>query len=165
MAEQVDLETRIQRWEDIEAIKRLKYRYARCLDYKDWEQMAECFVEDATVNYSDGKFSFQGVKAIIDFLKENLGSHDRITFHQNTHPEIEITGPTTAKGTWAMRDYVIDKSLNISVSGAAFYYDEYVKRGGEWKIKSTGYTRVFEEIGGRAGLTLTATKEYTSSGT
>src|SRR3972149_6736167 len=153
MAERADLEARIQRLEDIEAIKRLKYRYARCLDHRDWDQMAECFIQEAAVNYSDGKFSFQGVNAIISFLKETLGSHDRITFHQNAHPEIEITGPTTAKGAWAMRDYVIDKSLNIGVSGAAFYYDEYVKVKGEWKIKSTGYTRVFEEIGNRAGLT------------
>jgi hypothetical protein len=59
-----------------------------------------------------------------------------------------------------MQDYVIDKVFNIFVRGAAFYYDEYVKESGQWKIKSTGYTRLYEEMGSREGLTLTATKEY-----
>ena len=165
MAEQADLEARIQRLEDIEAIKRLKYKYARCLDCKDWDRLAECFTEDAVVDYSQGKFHYEGTKAILQFLTDNLGSHDRITSHQMCQPEIELTSPTTANGSWAMRDYVIDKTLNIGVSGAAFYYDEYVKRDGEWRMKSTGYTRIFEEIGGRAGLTLTAVKEYGTPGT
>ena len=146
--------------EDIEAIKKLKCKYARCLDSKDWDQMAECFTEDAVVDYSGGQFHYEGVKAILQFLKENLGSFDRITSHQMSQPEIEFASSTMARGIWAMRDYVIDKVLNIAVSGAAFYDDQYVKVGGQWKIKSTGYTRIFEEIGSRAGLTLTAVKEY-----
>ena len=31
---------------EIEAIKRLKYKYFRCLDSKRWAELAECFVED-----------------------------------------------------------------------------------------------------------------------
>jgi hypothetical protein len=33
--------------------------------------------------------------------------------------------------------------------GAAFYHDEYVKINGEWKIQSTGYDRIFEEMWSR----------------
>jgi len=50
---------------ELEAIKRLKYKYMRCLDQKRWEEMAECFTEDATAAYSGGKYSFQGKKAIL----------------------------------------------------------------------------------------------------
>jgi hypothetical protein len=32
------------------------------------------------------------------------------------------------------------------LNGAAFYHDEYVKVDGEWKIRSTGYERLYEEI-------------------
>ena len=163
MAKPADLEARIGVLEAINAIKKLKYKYARCLDSKQWDKMAECFTEDATTDYSDGKFKFQGVEAIMQFLEENLGSHSRVTAHHVGQPEIEITSDTTAKGTWTMHDYVIDTSMNISLRGAAFYYDEYVKQDGEWKIKSTGYTRVFEEMASREGITLTATKQYSSA--
>ena len=47
----------------------------------------------------------------------------------------------------------------IPLRGAAFYEDEYVKLDGEWKIKSTGYRRTYEEIQPRkevTGLKLTA---------
>ena len=160
MAETPDLESRIRTLEDLEAIKNLKYKYARCLDSKDWDTMAECFVKDATTNYADGKYQFQGVEAIMAFLKENLGSHERVTIHQNHHPEIDVTSETSAKGTWVMYDYVIEKSMNLFLRGAAFYHDEYVRDEGRWKIKSTGYSRIFEEMGNREGLALTAVMEY-----
>ena len=33
---------------ELEAIKRLTYRYIRCLDLKRWDELQECVVEDAT---------------------------------------------------------------------------------------------------------------------
>ena len=45
---------------DIEAIKRVKYKYLRCLDQKLWEEMAEVFTDDAVAAYSGGKYSFDG---------------------------------------------------------------------------------------------------------
>ena len=133
---------------EIAAIKRLKYKYLRCLDCKLWEEMAECFTEDATTSYSGGKYSFQGRAKIIEFLKQGLGN-SRPSMHQAHQPEIDITSPTTAKGTWALEDYVIDTKTDTSIRGSAFYHDEYVKVKGEWKIKSTGYDRVFEELWSR----------------
>jgi hypothetical protein len=61
------------------------------------------------------------------------------------HPEIELTSETTARGTWALEDTVIEKGAGWELRGAAFYADEYVKRGGSWLIRHTGYTRIFEE--------------------
>jgi hypothetical protein len=69
--------------------------------------------------------------------------------HQGHHPEIELTSDTTAKGIWSLQDYVIDRKGNTHLRGASFYYDEYVKVNGEWKIKLAGYERIFEEIGDR----------------
>jgi len=42
---------------EIEAIKRLKYKYLRCIDQKRWDELAETFTEGATCSYGDGKFS------------------------------------------------------------------------------------------------------------
>jgi bile-acid 7alpha-dehydratase len=41
---------------------------------------------------------------------------------------------------------VIDTRSNTTLRGASFYHDEYVKEGGAWKLKSTGYERTFEEM-------------------
>jgi hypothetical protein len=134
---------------EIEAIKRLKYKYFRCLDCKQWDEMAQCFTEDAVTSYSGGKYAFEGRDTIMGFLAKGLGSH-MISMHHGHHPEIELTSETTATGIWALQDYVIDLKHNTSLMGAAFYRDEYVKMNGEWKIKYTGYERTFEEISSRA---------------
>lgn len=156
MADVSELEARMKKLEraqavrdDIEAIKRLKYRYFRCLDSKLWDDLAQCFTEDATTSYSGGKYTYQGRDAIMKFLSEGLGP-TMISMHHGHHPEIEITGKTTARGIWALHDYVIVTQSNVSLRGASFYHDEYVKVRGEWKIKHTGYDRVFEEIWDRS---------------
>ena len=159
MAGLANLETRIRRLEDllasneargkrleeIQAIKRLKYKYFRTLDYKQWDEMAECFAEDATTSYHDGEYQQKGIYAIMKFLQRGLAQYHFFGFHQGHNPEIEITSNTTATGIWALHNYMIDTKENRGLLIGAFYYDEYVKANGEWKMKSTGYERIFEE--------------------
>jgi len=144
---------------EIEAIKRLKYRYCRCLDEKRWQELEQCLTKDATSSYSDGKYSFTDRAGIMSFLREALGLASRISSHRVHQPEIDFTSPTTATGIWALDDVVIETDAGVTIRGAAFYRDEYVKVGGEWKIKSSGYTRIYEEMESRAdtpSLRLTA---------
>jgi len=131
---------------EIEAIKRLKYRYMRCLDQKRWEEIRDCFVDDATAAYSGGKYTFAGRDAICDFFAQSMGSPGFLSSHRVHHPEIDLTGPDTATGIWALEDVVVDVDRNFTLRGAAFYTDEYVKVGGAWKIKHTGYERTYEEV-------------------
>ena len=137
--------------EEIEAIKRLKYKYLRCVDCKLWDELAECFIPDATTSFSSGDYSYQGVDAIINFLKECL-TPKWLSMHQGHQPEIELTSDTTATGTWSFEDYVIMLDWGLSLHGAGFYHDEYVKVNGQWKIKHTGYDRLFEETWNRADI-------------
>ena len=134
---------------EIEAIKRLKHRYMRCVDQKLWDELAECFVEDATAAYGGGKYSYTGRDAIMDFLRRSMGADSFHSSHRVTQPEIDLTSPTSARGVWALNDVVIDTQFDITISGAAFYEDEYVKVDGEWKIKHTGYKRTYEEMQSR----------------
>jgi hypothetical protein len=146
---------------DIEAIKRLKYAYLRALDLKQWDEMAACFTEDATAAYSDGRFSFTGLEKIMEFLRMALDSPTKITVHRAQQPEIDLTSETTATGTWALDDVVIDTAGNTTLRGSAFYRDEYVKTAAGWKIRHTGYQRIYEEIEARAdspSLKLTANR-------
>ncbi len=135
--------------QEIEAIKRLKYRYCRALDQKRWDELGACLTEDCRSAYGDGHFSFDGRHAILDFLRDALGPMTRISSHRVHQPEIDLTSPTTATGTWALDDVVIETEAKLTIRGAAFYQDEYVKVGGEWKIAKTGYRRIYEEMESR----------------
>ena len=150
------LEQRMGVAEDIEAIKRLKHKYFRCLDCKLWDEMAECFVADATTSYTDGKYSFKGIEAIIGFLKKSLGPDNVLSMHQGHQPEIDITSDTTAKGIWTSQAGLVIIDRNVSTREVNFYHDEYVKVGGQWKIKHTGYRRLFEEAADRGETKLLA---------
>ncbi len=138
--------------EEIEAIKQLKYRYFRCLDTKKWDELAETLTEDAFAAYDSGKYTHEGRDAIMQFLRESLGDPTIVSRHQGHHPEIEITGDGTARGTWYLEDYVIFAGMGAELSGAGFYEDEYVKVGEAWKIRKTGYFRTYEQFSGRDGV-------------
>ena len=144
---------------EIDAIKRLKYRYMRCLDQKRWAELAECFTEDATTAYGGGKYTFRGRDAIMRFLVDAMDRPSFLSSHRVHHPEIELTSPGTARGTWALEDFVLDPERKVIIQGAAFYEDEYVKTDGRWRIRATGYQRTFEfveSLAERPSLRITA---------
>ena len=142
---------------ELELLKRLKYRYVRCLDLKLFDEVGECFVADATASYGGGAYTFDGRDAIVDFLRRSMSATSMLTSHKVHHPEIEFTGADTATGVWALEDTVLLNDFKLIVQGAAYYTDEYVKVDGEWRIKHTGYKRVFEQLTPQAeGANLTA---------
>lgn len=155
---------RLEELEEIEAIKRLKYRYLRCIDRKLWSELPEVFAPEAVCAYGDGKFSFSGRDAIVAWLREAMDGN-LITLHQVHHPEIDLTGPTTARGTWYLEDCVINPGPARPampgwsiLRGSAFYKDEYVKQAGQWKLALIGYERIFEAVeeGAAKGLRLSS---------
>jgi SnoaL-like domain len=138
--------------EEIEAIRQLKYRYLRAVDLKLWDLLASTFAADAVSAYDSGKNAYVGRDAIVAWLRKAM-DNPIITLHQVHHPEIELTSPTTAKGTWYLEDRVINAGESLPempghsiLYGAAFYSDEYVKRDGAWLIGKTGYERTYVEI-------------------
>ena len=142
---------------EIEQIKRLKYRYVRLLDQKGWDELADCFTSDATASFGGGAYAFEGREAILGFYRRNMSSELMLTSHKVHQPEIELTGPDTATGVWALDDVVVHGEYGITVRGAAFYQDEYRKEEGGWRIHHTGYRRVYEEVEPRrADLRVTA---------
>lgn len=136
----------LERLLEIERIKQLKYRYFRHLDLKEWDALATLFTEDASSAYGDGKYAFSGREEIMTFLRDALGRPTMLTAHHGHHPEIELTGPDTARGTWALWDQVIDVEHGFVIRGAAFYEDAYRKVDGEWRFERTGYRRTYEEM-------------------
>lgn len=133
-------------------IGRLKHRYLRCLDEKAWDELATCFTDDATASYGGGAVELSGKEAIMAFLTESMGSPGMLTSHRGTQPEIDLTGRDAAEGIWALEDVVIHQDFGITIHGASFYRDRYVRRDGTWLIAHTGYKRTYEELWPRASL-------------
>lgn len=139
-----------------EQIKRLKYRYMRALDTHDWELMESLFMPDATTWFGNGKYASEGWPAIRDFYQA-LVNDNFVSSHIAIHPEITLTGPGTATAVWRFEDTVHYLAANPlakldglmggdEIQGAGYYYDDYIKVGGDWKIKATGYVRIYERI-------------------
>jgi hypothetical protein len=108
--------------------------------------MAGCLTADAVASYSAGKYEYEGRDAILEFFRQSMGSTSFLSSHRVHHPEIDLTSATTATGTWALEDVVIDAQRDFGLRGAAFYVDEYVKDGATWRIGRTAYKRTFEEV-------------------
>jgi SnoaL-like protein len=131
----------------LEEIRRLKYRYLRCVDQKLWDEIGEVFTADATVDYGTKALGepirLRGREEIVAFLRKSLGP-GIITVHFASQPEIDTDGDT-ATGTWSFEDTVIATEYRVVVKGAAFYEDRYLRgEDGRWRISHTGYVRTYE---------------------
>ncbi len=101
---------------EIEEIKRLKYRYMRCVDMKLWDEMAEVFIPEATAAYSGGHYSYEGREAIIEWLKKGMGRDSLMTTHSVHQPEIELDGSDRATGVWKLEDIVVDVQFDVTIN-------------------------------------------------
>ena len=117
--------------DDVEEIKKLKARYFRGLDSKDWELYGACFAEDIIVDLTgaggekfEGRAKFMAYATAMPMVQ---------SVHHGHMPEIALTGPDTATGVWALEDYNVwqDGSQN---HGWGHYLETYVKRDGRWQI-------------------------------
>jgi SnoaL-like protein len=131
----------------LEEIRRVKYRYLRCVDLKLWDEIAEVFTSDATADYGTPALGepvrLAGRDEIVAFLRDKLGP-GIITVHFASQPEIDIDG-STATGTWSFEDTVIATEYGVVIKGAAFYQDRYaLGEDGRWRISHTGYVRTYE---------------------
>jgi len=133
----------------LEEIRQVKYRYLRCIDLKLWDELAEAFTPDATVDYGTQAYSkplkLGSRDEIVAFMRAKLGP-DMITVHRAGQPEITVDGEV-ASGIWSFEDTVIATKHRIVIKGAAFYQDKYVRGGdGRWRIAHTGYVRTYEAM-------------------
>ncbi|MBK6286272.1 MAG: nuclear transport factor 2 family protein [Gammaproteobacteria bacterium] len=129
---------------EVERIKRLKYRYFRHVDCKQFGPLLELFVDGASTSYDNGRHACRGKDAILDFFEKGLGNPKILSQHHGHHPEIDILDGDSATGIWYMEDTVYVLEHNLKIRGNGIYWDRYLKRDGEWKILHTGYERIWE---------------------
>ena len=129
-----DLERRIRRLEDLEAIRDLKYRYSTyCDDGYDAALLAPLFTEDAV--WDGGVLGrFAGREAIRKFF-EQCSKIVPFAIHQVTNPILGVDGDR-ATGRWYLWEPIVFASGNRGLWMAARYDDRYRRERGGWLFES-----------------------------
>jgi hypothetical protein len=129
---------------EIESIKRLKARYCRYLDTKDWDAWRSLFADGflSDTSAAGGKV-IEGADDFVAFTRKSL--RNQATVHQVHAPEIELTSATTARGVWALED-VVRLAPGVNLRGYGHYTETYEKIDGTWLFTSSTLTRLREDV-------------------
>lgn len=128
----------------IEDIRRLKARYWRVIDARDWDAWRTCFTSDVRFEFPELDTTM-GAEEFIPWTIAFLEGSS--TIHRGYAPEIEIVDAQNATGIWAFEDRILwsaDKpntSGLASLQGDGHYHDTYRKDERVWKIASTRVVR------------------------
>ena len=135
------------RLEDIELIRRLKYKYWRGIDTCDIAALREVLTEDIKVDYVGGSYRWQiaGREKVLDSIAGSFNAN-AVAVHTGHHPEIDVLSDTTAVGTWYLTDVFINLVEKKRTSGSALYRDRYIKTTDGWRICESVYERIYEEV-------------------
>ena len=127
------LESRLQRLEDIEAIRSVLTDYGRFLDARDFASYARLFARDG--EWVGGFGTVKGPAAIQAFMEKNIpGPNTAHNYHVLSNFEIDVHGDTaTAWSRWA---FVVPGPDQKPVIGQGGRYDDLlVREDGHWRFK------------------------------
>lgn len=128
------LERQVQRHDDYIAIVNLQRAYGFYVDKAQWDQAADLFSRDATLEISQ-RGLFRGQDRIRAYMKQLPDLKEgRLFNHMQLQPVINIAEDgKTAKGRWRA---VVEAAVlgEWAQLGEGIYENEYVKEDGVWKI-------------------------------
>ena len=111
--------------------------------------MRGVFADDVVVDTTDaGGGVVSGADAFVAFLRKTL--EGVVTVHHGHTPEIELTSATTARGIWAMQDFLRWPD-GTELRGSGHYHETYERIDGNWRIKTSTLTRLHVETTGGQG--------------
>ena len=138
---QIDtLALEVERLEAARAIKNLQRAYGYYTDMALWNEVADLFADDATIELgADGVYV--GKQRIREYLTQRGGGQiglkwGQIAEHLQLQPVIHVSADgQTAKGRW--RDLaMIGQFKEHAAWGEGIYENTYIKRDGVWRIQS-----------------------------
>jgi hypothetical protein len=146
--------TNIEKLLALEELRLMKARYFRLLDSKRWSEWSELFEEDIVADFQDEQpdLVYRGRNAFVSAVQISLGP--ALTLHHGHTPELEILSENTAKGIWAMQDWLYwpesGNTLGLigmrSLLGWGHYHETYVKRSDSWRIATLKLTRMHKVV-------------------
>lgn len=135
-----ELEQRIQKLEDIEAIRLLKARYFHACDRKDIETIKQCFaLGNINIDYGAiGQFTRR--EDFIEVYREMACHNHIVDMHHGHNAQIELISPLEAQGRWDLYFHQIDNQHQTQTQLAGYYDDIYQKRDGRWYLVYCKFT-------------------------
>jgi hypothetical protein len=151
------------RLEAQEEIRRLKARYFRCVDTKDWSGFEALLTPDVVLErtfsssvldpwtgqwtppISDTPQLLVGRDAVMAAVLKAVGTVYSV--HHGYMPEIDILSADEARGVWAMSDELRDRQGRLVFRGAGHYHETYRRLPSGWAISSFKLTRLALEHG------------------
>lgn len=133
------LEERIQRLEDIEAIKQLKAKYLHSCDTKDIKGIRDCFsANDVVIDYGAiGTFSDRD--SFIDVFQAMACNTHIIDMHHGQNPQIDWVNTEKASACWDLYFYQVNTETKNLTQLAGSYSDEYEKQNDQWVMVKTAF--------------------------
>lgn len=130
-----ELEARVRRLEDREAIHGLFMRYRECLDEKDFSGYAALFAEDGEFVAAGGTAKGRdGIEELVDGMRGSLlTAVVGDDLHIVVNPEIRVDGDrATARSTWIY--LVRGDDTEPTLCKVGHYEDDLVREDGEWRF-------------------------------
>jgi len=113
------------------AISDVLIRYATALDGRDWELLASCFTDDATLDYdTSGTY---GRDAFVEHCRAGL-ARMKATQHCVTNHVISTDGDRAHSTSYVIAQHVRENDVTFTLGGA--YSDDLVRVGTGWRIAS-----------------------------
>jgi hypothetical protein len=132
-----ELGKKVQLLEDIEEIKKLHTEYIFFVSNSQWDDVSECFAEDATADIGSHGIC-NGKKEISEMFHNVMSKVIKPTHgHFLGQPVISVEGDR-AKGQWIMYRFLPDPGVNWTQGR---YDCEYVKVGRKWKFSVVKFNR------------------------
>jgi uncharacterized protein (TIGR02246 family) len=130
-------EERLQRLEDIEAIKQMHLEYTYALIAMDYDTMLDCYAEDGVLELGGANVA-RGKQEINGIFQNVMAKHSTLKDgHIISQPVITVDGDT-ARGHWLLFIFPSEPK-GAWIQGRE--ETEYVKVDGQWKIKHMRFLR------------------------
>lgn len=138
-----DLKDQVKALQDVEEIKQLHIRYVNGLTYCDWEDVVDCFSEDAVLAVFMDQEPIKGKAAIRDTFMNVIAKSDKHVGREanlTLHPLVTVDGDT-AKGNWVIYFITQPDQTSQALQLVQGIYDlEYVRENGQWKMSYIKWT-------------------------
>jgi hypothetical protein len=132
------LEAQVDRLRDAREIKHLQRAYGYYVDKAMWDEVADLFARDATIEYGN-EGVYVGQERIREYLMRLGGGRiglveGQLNNHLQLQPVVHVASDGgTAKGRWRTL-IMVGEHGKWAKWGEGIYENEYVKEDGVWKI-------------------------------
>ena len=136
-----ELEARLRIIEDLEAIKSFHRQYIFFLNNSQWNDIVECFTNDASANIHGAYKGKEEIRKLFTEKISKLNSSGKVRdAHFAVEPVIQVDGDR-AQGHWLIYILISDPVTGAASRWIGGRHDcEYSKVNGEWKFSSLIFT-------------------------